>query len=67
MKNDDDDDFDTIDDEDTDSNIDVESISMSHRSARGRRGWRDIERMREQKEIERLMGDDDWFDDLDRA
>ncbi len=64
---DDDDDYEEIEDGDEDSNVEVEAISLSHRHARARRGWRDIERMREQKEIDRLLADDDWFDELDRA
>ncbi len=64
---DDDDDYEEVEDADDDNAVDIEPISLSHRHARARRGWRDIERMREQKEIDRLLADDDWFDELDRA
>ncbi len=65
---DDEDDFDPLDDQDDDdSTPDIEPVSLSHRTARPRRCWRDIERMREQREIDKLLTDQDWFDDLDTA
>ncbi len=63
---DNDDDFIEIDDDDA-STIEIETISLSPRSTRQRRTWRDIERLREQKEIDRLLSNDDWYDELDRA
>lgn len=66
MSNDNEDDFDDVDG-DEEVSVDIETISMSHRSTRQRRTWRDVERLREQKEIDRLLANDDWFDDLDRA
>lgn len=60
------DDFDEIGDDD-ETSVEVETINLGHRSSRPRRTWRDIERLREQKEIDRLLTNDDWFDDLDQA
>lgn len=41
--------------------------TLTVRASRSRRSWRDIERLREQRELERLGNQDNWFDDLDHA
>ncbi len=64
---DEDDDFVDFDDDDNTSEAEVDNAQLSARSHRSRRCWRDVERMREQKELERLSATDSWFDELDRA
>ncbi|ORE88840.1 hypothetical protein ATO7_03155 [Oceanococcus atlanticus] len=64
---DEDDDFVDFDDESNASDTDVDNARLSARSSRTRRCWRDVERMREQRELERLNANDSWFDDLDRV
>ena len=65
---DDDEDFDGFDD-DADSNADTDADQnmMSSRGNRFRKSWRDVERLREQREMDKLNNQDNWFDDLDRA
>lgn len=60
----DDTDFDEINEDESDdgSSIEIEPITMSPRSNRPRRSWRDVERMREQREMEKLIANDNWFE-----
>ena len=63
---DEDDDFDPVDDEDVDASIDPETVAPKHRPGRLRRSWRDVERLREERALRRLMTDEDWFEELER-
>ena len=58
------DDFDEADDSET---IEPETIRLNARNGRPRRSWREVERMREQRELDRLSATDNWYDDLDHA
>ena len=64
---DDDEDFVEFDDEGSGPEADVDNIQMRTRGNRSKRSWRDIERLREQRELDRLIASDSWFDDLDHA
>ena len=63
---DEEDDFEDVETDGDDTAPDIDVITLGHRPNRPRRSWRDIERLREQRELDRLMTDD-WFDELDKA
>ncbi|MGJ8668622.1 MAG: hypothetical protein ACSHXK_03945 [Oceanococcus sp.] len=60
------DDFEDFEDEDNVSVMDAAPDTITVRGDRTRRSWRDIERFKEQREIERLNTQDNWYDELDR-
>lgn len=64
---DDDDDFVDFDDQGPEPETDVDNMQIRARPSRSKRSWRDVERLREQKEMDRLIASDSWFDDLDTA
>ncbi len=64
---DDDDDFVDFDEQGSVPETDDDNIQMRARPNRSKRSWRDIERLREQREMDKLIASDSWFDDLDTA
>lgn len=65
--NDEDNGFENYDNDDNNGVSEMASETINVRAGRQRRSWRDIERLREQREMDRLSNQDNWFDELDRA
>ena len=64
---DDDDDFEDFETEDDSVVMDAAPDTITVRNERFRKSWREIERLREERELEKLNQQDSWFDDLDRS